>query len=197
MSTQTENMSPQESLDLIQHMIRQTKASFVQISYYFLMWGILLSLAGISEYVLQYVVNYQHHYIGWPIAGVLGGILAALHGNRSSEEPRHFSGRLIGFLWGGFGLTLLVFLVCTSGTGVEPGPYIILLTGLPTFVSGGIMRFRPLMIGGVLFWIFGIITFFFLPEYRSLLFSLAIITGYIIPGLMLRRAEQNRKITPQ
>ena len=49
MSTQTENMSPQESLDLIQHMIRQTKASFVQISYYFLMWGILLSLAGISE----------------------------------------------------------------------------------------------------------------------------------------------------
>jgi hypothetical protein len=135
-------------------------------------------------------VQYQHYYLGWPIAGVLGGILAALHGSRHSDQPQHFSSRLVSFLWGGFVITLIVLLVCTVGTGTEPGPYIILLTGLPTFVSGGIMRFRPLLIGGILFWVFGVVTFFFLLDLRSLIFSVAIITGYIIPGLMLRQSEK-------
>jgi hypothetical protein len=51
------------------------------------------------------------------------------------------------------------------------------------------MRFRPLVIGGILFWVIGMLTIFFLPDYSALTFTVAIVAGYIIPGLMLRKKE--------
>ncbi len=37
---------------------------------------------------------------------------------------------------------------------------IIVLTGLPTFLTGQLIRFRPLILGGILFWVLGAISYF-------------------------------------
>jgi hypothetical protein len=60
---------------------------------------------------------------------------------------------------------------------------------MPTFITGGILRFRPLVVGGVLFWLFGMVSLFVWPEQGALLFGLALVTGYIIPGILLKRQE--------
>ncbi|MEX0967831.1 MAG: hypothetical protein WD077_11375 [Bacteroidia bacterium] len=187
----TEKMNPQESLQLINEMISRAKRSFAGISFYFLLWGVLLAIAGVMEYVLEHLVHYEHHYIGWPAMGLAGFVAAMWKGRKDDRErvPSYYD-RIFGYLWGSFGITLVLLIISTVGTGLNPGSFIIILTGLPTFVTGGILKFKPLIVGGILFWIIGIISFFFFEEFKSLMFSFAIIAGYIIPGLMLKKAEE-------
>ena len=186
------NLTPESSLHLIQEMIQKAKKSFRGISFYFLMWGWLLLAAGVAEYILAKIVHFQSPYIVWPIMGILGGIIAAIYGSRKKEEKIiSYAGKIIGLLWGGFVITLILVIIASVANRLNPGPFIMLLTGLPTFVSGGIIKFKPLMFGGIVFWLIGICSFFFLQEYTSLLFSLAILLGYIVPGYLLQRIESN------
>jgi hypothetical protein len=72
----------------------------------------------------------------------------------------------------------------------DPGAMITLLTGIPTFMTGQILRFRPLILGGLLFWVAGIAMHF--TDQAGLLTALycgAMLLGYIIPGILLKRQE--------
>ena len=59
-------------------------------------------------------------------------------------------------------------------------PLIISLYGMGTFISGGILKFKPLIIGGIACWIISIIAFFVANEYVLLLTALSIIIAYLI-----------------
>ncbi len=187
-----EEFSAEESLQVINRMIMRAKQSFSRISFYFLLWGWLLLGAGLTEYVLQHVVHFQHWWIGWPIAGFGGGITAGIYGSRQSRKQMAmgYMDRVFTFLWVAFTITLAIMIVGSVLNKISPTPYIIVLIGLPTFVSGGIMKFKPLLLGGIIFWAVGIASFFAFKEYSALLFCFSILCGYIIPGYMLRMAEK-------
>jgi hypothetical protein len=65
-------------------------------------------------------------------------------------------------------------------------PHILLLAGFPTFVSGFIIKFRPLIAGGICFWIIALAVNFAPPSFAPLGMPIAVLTGYLIPGYMLR-----------
>ena len=187
----------QDGLQVISEMIAVAKRSFVRMSYSFLLWGWLLLAAGLSEYVLRHVLNYGHiAWIGWPVVGVLGGVLAALRGRKESNSAgvATYMDRVFMYLWGGFVVTLVLVIVTNMLKHSNPGPAIIVLTGLPTFVSGGVMRFRPLIVGGIVFWLLGLVSYLAPGEYSSLLFCASIITGYLVPGYLLQKAERDGRI---
>jgi hypothetical protein len=60
---------------------------------------------------------------------------------------------------------------------------------LGTFVSGMILKFKPLVIGGVLCWLLTIVSLFVNFDYQLLLAGAAILCSYIIPGHLLRTAN--------
>jgi hypothetical protein len=67
---------------------------------------------------------------------------------------------------------------------------ITMLTGLPTFLTGQIMRFRPLQFGGVLFWVTGIAMLVLHSALATLvLYCASMLLGYIVPGILLKRHE--------
>ena len=68
-----------------------------------------------------------------------------------------------------------------------PIPFILTITGLGTFVSGTILKFKPLTWGGLLFWIAAIGASFVAPINQLLINGIAIFIGYIIPGILLWR----------
>jgi hypothetical protein len=183
-------LTPEQSLRLIDETIREAKRSFQKIHFYFLLWGILFAMAGIASYVLMRVGS-TWHWVGWPVMGVLGGIIAGVHGAREGRKQGAMTtmDRVHMWLWTASTISLLLLLVGLLARGVDPNPYILVLIGMPTFITGALMRFRPLMLGGVLFWIIGLASFFVLREYSSLVFSGAIVLGYIIPGLLLKQEE--------
>ncbi len=184
------NLTPEQSLKVIESMIGQAKQSFQRMSFYFLLWGGLLLLATLGEY-FAVAAGMAHGWLGWPVLGTLGGIIAGVHGSKEGRKQgaSTFTDRVFMWLWSAFTITLILLIVSLVTQGERPGPYVSLLTGLPTFVTGALLRFRPLMLGGVLFWVLGLVALFVWPEGGALLFGVALLFGYIVPGYMLKRQE--------
>jgi len=70
--------------------------------------------------------------------------------------------------------------------GHQPFTYTILIGGIGTMVTGLVLRFRPLVAGGVLFLVAYVISMCVLAEYKPLIQGIAVITGYLIPGYLLK-----------
>jgi MFS family permease len=183
-------ITPEQSLRLIEETILQAKRSYQKVNFYFLLWGTLFALAGIGAWLMA-TMGSPWSWVVYPIAGIIGGIMSGVYTDRVGKERRVVTmmDRVHQWLWIGYIVTLLLMLIALVSAGLDPNPYVLLLTGLPTFVSGALMRFRPLVIGGILFWCLGAVSVFWFREYSPLVYSLGIVAGYIIPGLMLKRQE--------
>ena len=95
------------------------------------------------------------------------------------------------YLWMAFLVTLFSVLFGMGKVGLEASyPIIMLLYGLGTFVSGGILKFKPLKVGGIVAWICGTIAFHVDFTDQLLLIMVAIISSYIIPGHLLANSKE-------
>jgi len=181
-------------LDLIEEMIAQSRSNISEGSVFYLLWGWLVLIAAVINYVLLNFVDFQHHYIAWPILMPLGGVISGIIGNRMDKKSRvkTYVDRAINYLWTAFTISLILVLISMIEFGVEVVyPIVILLYGLGTFVSGGILRFKPLIWGGVLSWILGSIAVYCDFSTQLLLLILAIIGSYILPGYLLSKSKQH------
>jgi hypothetical protein len=112
---------------------------------------------------------------------------------RKAEKVKTHAGQFLKYLWIGFGITLF-FIILFAGLGkISPIPFILAITGMATFISGGAMGFKPLIVGGIVFWI-GAALAASLPGPEQLLVNAAItFFGYIIPGIMLKRTYKKEQ----
>jgi hypothetical protein len=185
-------LTPAESLRLIESMIWQAKRSFGRSSFYFLLWGFLLLAAMVANYLFRDLPPSYAQGLPWGIAGALGGIISSIYGTQSQKKDQVHNPMdgIIGWLWLAFVVTLIILIVGLAGNGIDPGPAITVITGLPTFMTGRIMRFKPLIIGGFLFWGLGVAMFFAEDQLLStLLYCCAMLFGYIVPGFLLKGQE--------
>ena len=185
-------LSPQESLNLIESMIGQARRNFSRMSFYFLLWGFLLIAAMVVTYLLRDAVSGWQNGAAWGIAGILGGIISAVRGAREGRKElvSNPMDSIVGWLWSAFVITMILLIAFSVRSGVDATIAITMLTGLPTFITGQAMRFRPLMWGGVLFWIAGA-AMLFVPDALGVLviYCTSMVFGYILPGIMLKRHE--------
>jgi len=126
----------------------------------------------------------------------IGGIVSGVYGYRLGKQAtvRTFIDTSMIYLWGGFTISLLLILVLSVVNHISfqiINPIIIVLYGLGTFVSGGILKFKPLIIGGVISWIFAIVSFLIQSDLQLIFLSASIVIAYLIPGYMLK--NRNRK----
>lgn len=189
-------MTPAQSMEVIHRMIVEAKQSAQRSNYYFLLWGMLFALAGLVDHVLHQQ-GITLHWLVWPAMGIIGTVGSSVHGAREGRRQGVMTmmDRVQMWLWIAFTVVLVLMIVLLVAKGLDPNPFVLVLTGMPTFITGMLMRFRPLMIGGLLFWVIGLTSAFVLPGYSSLIFSAGIVVGYIIPGLMLKRHEDGLRTT--
>ncbi|HEU0110335.1 MAG TPA: hypothetical protein VFQ73_05630 [Flavisolibacter sp.] len=185
-----ENLSPHQSLELIQSMINKTKAKLSENSIYFLLWGWVTFIAILGQFVLKVVLNYERHYLVWLIT-IPTAIASIIYSARNHKRytVKTYVGESMSFIWTGIGISFFVlsFIISNSKGGwVNAWPYFILFYGLGTFISGKILRFTPLIIGGILNWMLAIAAIYIHFDYQLLVAATAILTSYIIPGHLLR-----------
>jgi hypothetical protein len=88
--------------------------------------------------------------------------------------------------WIGFLIAATVLFIIQAKSMQTVTPYILLLAGFPTFLSGFIIKFKPLIAGGICFWIVALLVNFAGPSLAPLGTPVAMLIGYLIPGYMLR-----------
>ena len=185
-----ENFSPQDSLQLIESMIQKTKANISYNRFYFLLWGWITFGAIVVQFILKVVLHYERHYLVWLVT-FIGMFISIVHARKmaASHKVRTYIGDSMGYLWTGVGISfsVLCIVISVGKTGWQNAyPFFIIFYGMGTFVSGKILQFKPLIIGGIINWVLAAASVFFPFDYQLLFAAAAILTSYLIPGYLLK-----------
>lgn len=181
------SLSHEESLSIIQSMIDRAKSKMSQNGFHFLLWGVLVIAASITQYVLVHQGVGNKSNIVWLIMPAIGIPTAFIYESRRnrSAAAEGYNDKTYSMVWLGFGITLcLSIFACVRG-GISPMPIIMGIVGLATFISGSIYRFRLLIIGGIVFWLGAIAAVYLKGPEQLLINAGATFIGYIIPGIVL------------
>lgn len=190
MENEEKMMTGEESLRIITEMINKTKTNVQQGSFHLIFWGWLIFFCGISEYLLLKLAGFYSSWYVWFLAipGVFVSLIYGFLKNRKGHAHT-YADIIYMWTWMGFlvvAIILMLFLNIAKRYDLIPA-FILLAAGMPTFISGFIIRFRPLIFGGVSMWIISIIAFFAGEPISSFAVPVAMLTGYIFPGYMIRR----------
>jgi hypothetical protein len=194
-----ENLSAEQSLQVIQSMIEKAKNQLSENGHLYLLWGWVIFIASAGQFVLLNIVHYQNDYIVWFLPW-LAVIYQAFYLAKKKKQKKvtGYADHIIGFVWITF-FILLVLFGFIFGRALGPEYYKLVcpaslaLYGMPTLMSGIILRFRPLIVGAIGCWLLSIGALFVRYDYQILFLSAAMIIAWIIPGYILRSNYQKQK----
>lgn len=189
-----EKFSPQDSLRLIQSMLEKTRENLSDKSLHFLVWGWLTFAGCTGQFVLKHILGNEKHYLVWWLV-VPGVIFSIWQGRRDGRKSgaRTYAGESIRHLWLGMAIAYFVLSMILTRYGWDKivFPFFIMLYGLGTFVSGSIIRFPPLVVGGTLAFGIAIGSSFLDYDFQILAAACAILVSYIIPAYLLRSRNRH------
>ncbi len=194
MESENQILSTEQSLEIITRMIRQAHGSAKRNSVYLIVWGVAIILANLGMFILIWV-EYPRPYLVWLIA-IPAWFATFYLSYKHRQEARVSShlNRINSFLWYSYGVIIFTIVVFGFKINYQLNPIILLVSAVPAFVSGTIIKFRPLIFGGVLFWLFGIICFLIGGPWQYLVGAVAVATGHLVPGLLLRNKNDEQHV---
>ena len=188
-----ENFDPKQSLLLIESMINRAKDKFAEDGSMYLLWGWVVFVCSITQFVLMHFFKYPYHYIVWFASWIIVIYqLVYIRKKIKRRRVRTYTGYILGYVWLTFVIVifLLAFLIGRLTEGdyyIHISPILLTIYGIPIFLSGIILRFKPLVVGGIGCWILSIAAMLIDNyDYQFLLIPLAMIIAWIIPGYLLR-----------
>jgi len=189
----SKELSPGESLDIISEAIGRTKENIKGQSFYYIMWGWIITIASFSHYILTSFTDFKLHYLPWLILIPLGWIFSITYGIKS-EKVRPYESyfdSFLKYLWVVLGVSFIIAVFISVSLRINPTALVLLLAGIGTLVSGLTLKFKPLSIGGVFLFAFAIASLFVDQSIILLINTIAVIVGYLIPAYLLKNSTTN------
>jgi len=195
MKNNENDFSPEESIQLIRSMIEKTKHSISDKSHYFLLWGWAVFIGSLLQYYLKVIIDYPKHYYAWYITPVaLLIFIFFLVRDNKKEKVKTFIDDASRYLWTGIGFSFMALGFIFSKMGWQYCyPIYILLYGIGTYVSGALIKFKPLLIGGVFCFPLAVIAAYAAYDIQIIILAFAVLVSYIIPGYLLRMRYQKQQ----
>ncbi|MGD2035619.1 MAG: hypothetical protein PVF73_11215, partial [Bacteroidales bacterium] len=168
------NLTPEESFSIITKAISNFKINYKENSKSFLLWGWVMSLASFSHFTILKILISKEAYdqmllfsIGtWTVFVFVGFIIEFFSYKKSIKAKKVFShlDRYINYLWKvtGFSIPILIFI--SIRLEIPPPPIFLLILGTATTITGLFIKFKPVTIGGIAFFLFAIISTFVTGE---------------------------------
>ena len=181
---------------LIASMINQAKNRVSETGTLYLLWGYLILICCIVQFISYHFFDYLNGYYIWFSTWILLVYqIFFLARKKKNTRVRTYTDEINGFVWVVFfiSMMLVIFIGIQMKKYEMINPVILVLYGMPTFLTGIILKFKPLVIGGICCWVISILAPFFPGEYQLLLTACAVLCGWIIPGHFLRIRFQKSK----
>ncbi len=197
MNENEKQMSEAESLSIISGMINRAKNRFSETGHLYLLWGWVILVCCITQFVSLQYFNYEKGYQVWFLtwlAVIYQFIYLAK--TKKREKVKTYTDEIMGFVWLTFMIcgAVMVFILIKMKVFVAINPLILVLYGMPTFLSGIILKYKPLIIGGISCWVLALLSPLVPIEYHLLLLACAVIAAWIIPGYLLRSKYKKENI---
>ena len=189
MTTNQPFTSPEDSLKFIEQAILETKTNWQSHSPFYLIWGWGISASCLTQYILIKIGYAPYSFYHWPFV-ILFCIIASIYmEKKASAAPTTYQYDFINKLWMVLGISFGLMGFVVGKQGISPSIISLLIAGIGTLTSGLIMKYKPLIFGGIVLFI-GCLSSTFVNAVDSLLINaIALIFGYIIPAYLLKNAE--------
>jgi hypothetical protein len=184
-----QSFSKEESLQLITKMINQAKNYYYESGLGCLLWG----FTNVICFVLAYFRDTGKISLPFNpfLLMIITFILQVYYDRKENKLKKavNYLDDVHKYVWSAFGISVLILTIVGGFTniGYTVLPVLLILFGIPTFISGCISRFTPLVIGGIACWVLSILAFINKDQYSSyLLVAAGAGIAWIIPGFILR-----------
>lgn len=180
-------LTQEESLRIISEMISAAKNEVKADSFIFLLWGWLVFIASISQYLLIVIKVDINNSLPWMLMP-LGGVITVVYSIRRGKKDKTKTNvtESLKFIWIAFTVALCIIMFFNSMDVFQVLPCIMVLYGMGLFLSGGAIKFKPLIFGGMFCWACAIGGFYVQNVYQLLILAAAVFGGYIVPGYLLK-----------
>mgnify|MGYP005849334845 CR=1 FL=1 len=188
MENEAKVLSGEESLRIISEMINRAQVNIRQGIFHLLFWGWLIFFCSLTEYLLYRLTDFSDSWVVWLLV-IPGVFISFIYGYKKGSKSLYYTyaDMLYMWTWIGFFISAVILFILISDRIESVAPYILMLAAIPTFISGFIIKFRPLIFGGISFWALALIANFAGPQVGPLAVPVAMLTGYLIPGYMLKK----------
>ena len=184
-------LSPEESLKLISEVITDARNQFKEDGFIYILWGTILAISGIGQYLLLYFEYYSINYVPYFLIPV-GGIISYFYYKRKASGNRNTISRLIGRLWAMVLLNLIIlgffFPIILNEHLV---PVILLILAVAYFISGVALKERLILAAALCINVLGFTTFFIPYEYHALITAFNGIAFTLVPGIILSKKNRD------
>jgi uncharacterized protein with PQ loop repeat len=209
-------LTEKESLELITRMINKAKEACHDTGISAIMWGIVIafcSLEKLSEIQFGYTLPFDIYLL--TLLAVIPQVFISIREKRK-RKVRSYDDVFQDYLWLGFGISvfLMSFIVSTMYSEWEPAAnefsklaghsssfrfyefnssFFLLLYGMPTFVTGTSMKFKPMIWGGLVCWASSIISIYTPIKIDLLLVAFSAVFAWLLPGILLESDYRKAK----
>ena len=183
--------SPLQSLQIIDSMISKARNRFSENGHLYLLWGWVIFVCAVGHYLLEQVIKTDKFYMVWFLTWptVIYQIIY-IRMKRRRQPVATYADDILKYVWLAFIVMMLLLAVVVGRFANEQhdtDAVFMVLYGMPTFLSGVVLRFTPLKIGAICCWLFAIVSLFIPLPYHMLLLAASVVAGWIIPGYLLRK----------
>jgi hypothetical protein len=190
MNSDEKQMTEAESLQLITSMINKAKNGINESGTLYLLWGWLIFACCVIQFVGLHFFHYEKVYFVWFSTWLLliyqFFYIAKL---KKRRRVKMYTTEIITYVWIVFIITyaIIVFILNYNKAFSSITPAILATYGMPSFLIGVILKFKPLRIGGICCWLLAVAAPFAAYDYQYLLMACAVSIAWITPGYLFQQ----------
>jgi hypothetical protein len=198
-------LSEKESLELITSMINKAKQSYHESGIGPIMWGSVITICALVTWA-RFKFGFTLPFDIWLLSllAIIPQIIISIRENKA-KKARTYNDIAMDYTWMAFGISIFLLIHANAGIsrGFEKGfgnyfqssgfrfydyttSLFLMIYGIPTFITGGIMKFRPMILGGILCWAFSIVAVYTPALTDLLLMAAAAFFAWFVPGIIIR-----------
>ena len=212
---QENKLSEKDSLNLITDMINKAKQSFHDSGVGPIMWGSVIMVCSLVTYA-RLAFSFKLPFDIWYLAfiAIIPQIIITIK-EKKGKKARTYNDIALDYVWMTFGISIFLLIHTNSGiiNGLEKGfgdysstsgfrfydystSLFLIIYAFPTFITGGIMKCKPMLFGGIFCWTCSIITVYTPPLTDQLLMAASAFFAWLVPGIILNKQYRNLKRQP-
>lgn len=181
-------LTENESLKLITEMIGKAKSSYHSNGSSSIMWGAVIffcSLFNFFQMQFKFDIAFDIWWLMF-VALIPQFYMLLKYGQKKNFVS--YEEKTMRFVWWAFGASVLMLMFFNNYYRPSHSESLFLmLFGMPTFITGGMFRFKPMIIGGLICWVLFLISLYTELKINLLLMALAALSAWLIPGIILRK----------
>lgn len=209
-------MNEQESLRIITQMIHKAKNSFHDTGIGPMLWGAVIAICSLVTWArIHYQFTLPFDIWLLTLVAIIPQIVITVR-EKKMRRAKSYDDSAIDYIWLAFGVSIFllthinivfinklaeIFKEYQAAVGKWPdfnlssfsASLMLLLYGFPTVITGAIMKFKPMLWGGIAGWICCVVSVYTRMEIDMLLTAFAAIFMWLVPGIILWRKYQRKK----